>query len=1120
MLAIKKHLELKEHSSSNCRCYLLKLSYIEFKEEPILNPSNYSLRTLSANTSNRILYRNDLFQKIDKYLQTSGSWIFGASGTGKTTLISTYLQRRKLQSIILKADTFGSDVETFLKTMSRAMEKSGLIAKSTIPAITCREISQSKISAHGRFYFNKLYSQINTQAVLVFDNLEKIDDGSPILIVLQNALEIAPEHVHLIFSSRRKPGKQFTRLEVNGRLATIDWRFLRFSIEETHALASKMSGEKMAANSIERIHRKTGGWPAAIQMLLQSMPTSSAVTLEFDSYSQNIIYDYIEAELFDPLPESDKNILLQTCIVPTVSPKLVEKLTGDTLAIITFERLYRDQLLIEKKATAEYEFNPLFRDFLLNKIQHNIMQNKLQSMIFTAANVISETTQIIEVVNFLRKLEGHIEIESILSGLLKILLVRGDVDSAKEILTVLPSRMVASDPWTQLAALYNQSASEPNKHLLDLQRCFSGFSETKDEDGKLIILSEFFKTALSSVALVTRKNIKMLLENLNKLDLQKTMRSQEIAQAKLIKNAFCLMALRKFDRKLLKKLERHCSTMLHKCMSSNTKKIIARNLAWKDLVFGNLYSAKFYFNMSNSYNEQEKHSHRWQIDTSLWESLYFWMTGRFEDSYKTGHEGFLMACKNGFPHSSFLLQCILAACDFCDQKLARSEKTLREIKKSELIIGGLHIFFYHALAFWHALLCNQRPLMEIHSKMAQNHVKKSDSCFAYAAYYVLKSIASYQKAKLSDAKAQTRIAVKLSRQSGIKFLQFSSHLISAQSSLSDEESTTSLPFLKKAFFLGKKSGYFNAWLWQDQSMACLLSKALKSGIEVEYAQQLIRKHQIVNDSEHAGGKHWPYPIRIYALNRFGLIIHGEPVYFSSRATSPLLLLKSLITIGKNKCILKDDLLTAIWPHVEREKALTNIKITLHRLRKKLRHHNAIIASKGKLKLNADICWVDTWAIEKLLTDVEKEWNKQATGCGSPIKAVQMTRQLMQKMTPRFIPEVDDKWAFSYRKQLNRRFFNCLKPLGAFFEKSNNWMDASIIYSKGMAHLPEEISFYEQLIHCYHQCGLRSMAISTYNLYRKKIADIGLDDQSNSTALYKNILAPPQGQNQAVGVHND
>lgn len=1079
------------------------------------NRFNYSVTNKSADTNNRVLFRDVLHQKIDKYIQTSGLWVFGPAGTGKTTLIRTYLQQRKISSIILNADTFGHDLETFLYTISRALEKSGLSAHSTAPTISCPDSLPSRISALVRLYFNQLYSQINTPTVFAFDNLEKIDNGSPILIALQNALEIAPEYIHFIFLSRRQPGKQFTRLEVNGRLATIDWRLLRFSLEETNALASIINGKKLADNYVERIHRKTGGWAAGIRMWLQCLPTLSTAPLESDPPSHSIIYDYIEAELFDPLPKSDKNILLQTCIVSIVSSELAQKLTGDMLAINTFERLCRGQLLLDKKNSSDYEFNPLFRNFLLTKVQYNMEPHKLQSMIRTAVDFLSETKQFMEIAYFLRKLEGHIEVGTILSRIFKILLAKGDVHSAKEILTALPDHIPASDPWMQLAGFYNLSTSDPNKLLLHLQRCFSVFSEKEDEDGKLIVLSDIFKTTLSSVARVTRKDYKAFLENLNDLDLQITMSSQEITQAKLIKNAICLMALRKLDSKLLKKLEKYCLTRLLKSKSSKAKKIFARSLAWKDLAFGDLSSAKLYFDMSNFSNTQKNPLEGWEIDTSLWKSLYFWMTGRFEEGYKTAHEGFLSARKNGYVHAVFLFQCLFVAYDFCDQNLERAEKNLREIKNLEARSGDLHNFFYHALAFWYAQLCSQKPLMEIHAKMARTLVKKSDSWLAYAAHYALKAVASHRNQNIPDAKVQAQKAVKLSHHSGHKFLQYSSHLISAMIDLSNDEPTTSLPTLKKVFHLGKEGGYFNAWLWQDHSMAGLFKKALKSDIEVEYVQRLIQKHQPTNFSEQSGGKHWPYPIRVYALNRFGLILDGKPVTFSGKATSPLLLLKALAVTGKNKSILRDDLLSAIWPYVEREKAIKNIKITLHRLRKKLGHHNAIIASQGKLTLNANICWVDIWALEKLLKDAEKEWNKQATDGGFPTRAVILTQQLIQNMTPRFIPEVDDKWAYSYRKELNRRFYNCLRPLGTIFEESENWMDASHIYSKATAYIPEEISFYRKLIHCYHQSGLRSMAISTYNLYAKKLADIGMDDQLSLTALYKSILSPPQGQNTTV-----
>lgn len=109
----------------------------------MLHRSYYSFVDLSADANKNLLFRDNLFQKLDDYMQTSGSWVFGPAGTGKTTLISTYLQKRKLSSIVFNADTFGSDVETFFATISQALENSGLITQRTATVLSCPDNSPS-----------------------------------------------------------------------------------------------------------------------------------------------------------------------------------------------------------------------------------------------------------------------------------------------------------------------------------------------------------------------------------------------------------------------------------------------------------------------------------------------------------------------------------------------------------------------------------------------------------------------------------------------------------------------------------------------------------------------------------------------------------------------------------------------------------------------------------------------------------------------------------------------------------------------------------------------------------------------------------------------------------------
>jgi DNA-binding SARP family transcriptional activator len=180
--------------------------------------------------------------------------------------------------------------------------------------------------------------------------------------------------------------------------------------------------------------------------------------------------------------------------------------------------------------------------------------------------------------------------------------------------------------------------------------------------------------------------------------------------------------------------------------------------------------------------------------------------------------------------------------------------------------------------------------------------------------------------------------------------------------------------------LGNREGFTNTIQWVPRLVAALCAEALEANIETEYVIRLIKSRQLSPPAA-CYFANWPRPIAIRTLGHFELRIDGELLQFSRKAQKkPLELLKLLIVRGA-KGVGAESIIDNLWPDSDGDAAHNAFDSTLHRLRKLLKQDDAILLSEGKLSLNATLCWLDIWALERLADEMpirastgESEWH--------------------------------------------------------------------------------------------------------------------------------------------------
>jgi LuxR family maltose regulon positive regulatory protein len=148
----------------------------------------------------RILARKGLFHLLDTCRKYPVIWIMGPAGSGKTTLISSYLEANKLPCLWYQVDEGDSDIATFFSYMGLAAKKAAPRRRTSLPLFTPEYLQG--ISIFTLRYFENLFSRFKAPYVLVFDNYQTVPADSNFHEMISEGLSVIPDGMNVILISR------------------------------------------------------------------------------------------------------------------------------------------------------------------------------------------------------------------------------------------------------------------------------------------------------------------------------------------------------------------------------------------------------------------------------------------------------------------------------------------------------------------------------------------------------------------------------------------------------------------------------------------------------------------------------------------------------------------------------------------------------------------------------------------------------------------------------------------------------------------------------------------------------------------------------------------------------
>ena len=388
------------------------------------------------------LVRERLRTKLLRGLDGRATLVLGGPGSGKSALVSQFVQERKLQAVWYRLDRTDSDAATFFRYLvaglRRWAEELGVQSESIRERLAARPEEVERLAD---VVIRDAEESLTGRVLLVLDGVEALDDGAPATRALRRLIDYMPGTLHLLLLGRAVPELGLRALAAKGRATLIQPEELLFTLDETRALLTDVFRLRLEPAEIERLHRRTRGWVTALQLLRQ---TSAMGQEEADAgaASEAEIFDYFSEEVLAAESDEVREFLLATSLLPAIDPDLASEALEDLDVHLIVSRLLQRNLFITplRGQGRLYAYDPLFRDFLQRKLIQSGGRREVLRLHRRFGEALERSGQIARALAHLGEAEDHAGVARLLARHGRALLELGLLREVRETAGVLKAR--------------------------------------------------------------------------------------------------------------------------------------------------------------------------------------------------------------------------------------------------------------------------------------------------------------------------------------------------------------------------------------------------------------------------------------------------------------------------------------------------------------------------------------------------------------------------------------------------------------------------------------------------------------------------------------------------------
>jgi ATP/maltotriose-dependent transcriptional regulator MalT/DNA-binding SARP family transcriptional activator len=1040
--------------------------------------------------------RPRLFRRLDRARAQPLTWVWGPPGAGKTTLVAGYLASRRLRAAWYQIDAGDGDVATFFYYLGRAAPR----RRRPLPLLTPEY--RPRLDVFARRYFRELYRRLGRRFVLVLDNYQELPEAALLHDVLRAAADELPAGGRLIVISRTAPPAALARLRVHRALDTVGWPELRLTLGEATRLVRRTSGRRRAAGEVRRLHALTDGWMAGL--ILLGLRKTGTPPASAGPDGAPVLFEYFAGEVLATRDRRERAVLLRTAFLPSVTPALAAAITGDAGAGEVIAGLHRRNYFIGRGAGPQgaYRYHPLFREFLLAEARRTLPAAQLAEVRRAAAALVEASGQLEAAADLLRDATDWEGLAGLIRRRAPALLAQGRLETVEHWLAGLPEAIFAGMPWLWCWQGLCRLGRRNHECRRDGERALAAFRSQRDTAGTLLAWSLIVTSYVMEGRTDALDGWIALLPELQDGGADPV---PEDIEARVATTMLLAIAWRdpghrdghRWAERALDLTRRHPDRIFRTLAC----------FAWFLLYWQRGDGARASLVIDEMRGTMRARDvaplvavHA-AVPVAWYEALWALPSYR-----QTVAETRALALAAGLDHvvaSSVLFYGAVAAVTQGDLDTGRA--WLAEIVDTAGEQGPGWALACHAVLAIEALSRGDLEGATTHAVAIGRLGYTSGTFFEEVSMRLVAAHVCHERKDDPEARAHLELALALASRLPASPLAWMAHLTAAHMHLDRGRDAEGLEALAAAMALGRAGGFVNSQVWLPAVMGRLCTRALEAGLEVEYVRDLVRRRRLVPDPPPVETEAWPWPVKVFTLGRFLVVRNDRPLRSAGKMQrKPLALLKALAVLG-TPGVREERLMDALWPDAEGHGARRALTSTVHRLRRLLGEDAAVVRRDGEIGLDPARCWVDVWAVTRLLDRAE---TVLAGGDRDAVWArarAWIDRAAQLHRGPLLGGDDDAAWSGSPADRLRRRLVRLALTVAGQLERAGDWPGAAERLETVLRIDPVAEDACRRLMVAYHRLGRPADVSAVYRRCREALArQAGLRPSAATDALLADL----------------
>lgn len=1036
-----------------------------------------SLAKLTAPGAHRAWPRRRLFERLDDARQGGTVvWIAAPAGAGKTTLVASYLQARRLRALWYRIDAADGDPAAFFHDLAQALvpRRRG----GALPSFTAEYLGGLEVFA--RNWFRRFFARMQGTPLLVLDDAHLIGADSPVQLALREGLAEVPPGLAVVVTSRTEPPPLLTRLRMQEGFTLVDGQALRLTAEECIAVARQRLGDAAPADAVlQRLHARTQGWVAGLVLMLER--GAAAPAEDTATAADPLVFDYFAGELLAQAEPRLQQFLLCSALLPRVTARAAAALSAQDDAGTLLAELERRNFFVTRHAAPAqgeaWQFHPLFREFLLARGRVRFDATELAQLRSRAAELLAAEGDAPAAVALLREAGDWTRLVPLVLEQAPALLRSGRFQTLGEWLLAIPPPQRATSPWLDYFLGLCRLPYDPQQARELLAAAYGGFRAGGHALGEYLAWAGVVDTFLYAWSDFVGAD--PWIDEFEALRARHPAFPSREAEMRAVAAIFALLMYRRPQHAQLPAWTRRLDALVAQDeVEASLRMTAAVHLVlYYEWWVGNLARAEELVRRIEPFAGARSVGPFVRL---AWEGILaisHWMQADHDAAFAAVRRGLALADETGAHVWDFMLvaQGAVAAGSAGDPEQARA--FLERLGERAPGHRPLDSVQYHFFAFQQAMRRDDRAAMLAHGHAGVACAVQAGVVWAEVYTRPALAQALFLAGDEAGARREIELATQVAVAVGCSNAFYYVHELQAQFARAHDDGPGELAALARMFQTMREQGFANSAWWRDDLMARWCRLALEHAIEPGFVRALIRRRGLRPDAVAAARlEHWPWPLRLRTLGEFVIELDGQALGFSGKVQKrPLALLKALLAFG-GRNVPEEQLAEALWPDAEGDDAHNAFTVTLQRLRRLLGQREALLLQEGRLSLNAQLCWVDAQAFEAAAVDAAEA----AAADADRERALRLYRGA-------FLAQEEAAWANAARERLRARFVRLAGVDVRRHLEARDWPGAIACLERLLHADPTAEPLYQQLMRVQLELGRDAEVLATYRRCREALA---------------------------------